>query len=100
MKKILAISGSLKPDATHIAILRYIGTLLSGQCLFTFYEGMRDLPHYSPYIDTDAPPSAIADLREILQASDAVIICTPEYAYGVPGSLKNLLDWTVTIINP
>jgi NAD(P)H-dependent FMN reductase len=37
----------------------------------------------------------VLDFREQLRQADAVIICTPEYAFGVPGSLKNALDWTV-----
>jgi NAD(P)H-dependent FMN reductase len=35
-------------------------------------------------------------LRAAITAADGIIICTPEYAFGVPGSLKNALDWTVS----
>jgi len=38
----------------------------------------------------------VKDLRGQLQAADGVLICTPEYAYGMPGALKNALDWTVS----
>ncbi len=56
------------------------------------YGGLVDLPAFVP--DLDAPP-AVAALREVLSRADAVLFCTPEYAGTLPGSLKNLLDWTV-----
>ena len=42
------------------------------------------------------PPAPVSNLREKLSQADGVIICTPEYAFGVPGALKNALDWTVS----
>ena len=57
---------------------------------------MGDLPHFSPDIDVEDAPPSVAALRRQLQEADGVLICTPEYAYGVPGSLKNALDWTVS----
>jgi NAD(P)H-dependent FMN reductase len=54
------------------------------------------LPHFSPDLDVaDAPPS-VASFRHQLQDADGILICTPEYAYGMPGVLKNGLDWTVS----
>jgi NAD(P)H-dependent FMN reductase len=61
----------------------------------TIYEGLGGLPHFNPDIgDVDAPPP-VADFRARLDGCDAVLICSPEYAHGVPGSLKNALDWVV-----
>jgi len=60
------------------------------------YNGLADLPHFSPEIDDENSPASVIALREQLQAADGVFICTPEYAFGVPGSLKNALDWTVS----
>jgi chromate reductase len=54
------------------------------------------LPYFNPEVDTDAPPASVKDLREQLKLADGVIICTPEYAMGVPGVLKNALDWIVS----
>jgi NAD(P)H-dependent FMN reductase len=59
------------------------------------YEGLSDLPAFNPDGDGERPHAAVADLRQQLAASDAVLFCTPEYAGTLPGSLKNLLDWTV-----
>ena len=59
------------------------------------YERMTDLPHFNPDDDVDPLPAAVADLRRGIEAADAVLFCTPEYAGALPGSFKNLLDWTV-----
>jgi chromate reductase, NAD(P)H dehydrogenase (quinone) len=63
----------------------------------TLYGGLGDLPHFNPDDDVDGEPLAPvpADLRAQLDASDAVLFSTPEYAGALPGSFKNLLDWTV-----
>jgi NAD(P)H-dependent FMN reductase len=57
------------------------------------YDSLPDLPAFIP--DQQPVPGAVADLLGRTGAADAVLICTPEYAGGLPGSLKNLLDWTV-----
>ena len=59
------------------------------------YEGLAGLPAFNPDNDGENAPAAVTDLRRELAAADAVIFCTPEYAGTLPGSLKNLLDWTV-----
>lgn len=59
------------------------------------YSGLADLPHFNPDLDNDTP-AVVTDWRDQLKNADAVLICTPEYAFGVPGSLKNALDWTVS----
>ena len=59
------------------------------------YEGLDALPHFNPDDDWDPLPAAVADLRAQIAASDGVLFCTPEYAGALPGSFKNLLDWTV-----
>ncbi len=93
---ILAISGSLRADSSNTAILRAAALLSPEGMRMDLYEGLGDLPHFSPEIDNDAPPDSVRSLRMLLGRADGAIICTPEYAYGMPGSLKNALDWTVS----
>lgn len=66
--------------------------------VFRMYQGLGSLPHFSPDLDGDETQSheAVREWREMLRAADAIVICTPEYARGVPGSLKNALDWVVS----
>jgi NAD(P)H-dependent FMN reductase len=94
--KILAISGSLRANSTNTRLVRATAALAPEDMEITIYDGLADLPHFSPDLDGDNPPPAVKNLRMQIQAADGVLICTPEYAFGVPGSLKNALDWTVS----
>jgi NAD(P)H-dependent FMN reductase len=62
------------------------------------YEGLANLPHFNPDDDEEGamPPPEVASLRALLGAADGILISTPEYAHGLPGSLKNMLDWLVS----
>lgn len=96
--QILMISGSLKQGSINTAILKGL-SLLAGKDMnleFRFYNGMSELPHFNPELDTEPAFEAVENFREQLRSSDAVVICTPEYAAGVPGTLKNALDWIVS----
>jgi NAD(P)H-dependent FMN reductase len=64
----------------------------------SFYEGLDSLPHFNPDLDDEgaAPPRAVAALRAAFAAADGILVSSPEYAHGVPGSLKNALDWLVS----
>ena len=93
--RILAISGSLRASSTNTILLRALARLAPPDMEITLYNGLADLPHFSPDLDGEDPPPSVTDLREQLQKADGVVICTPEYAYGMPGALKNALDWTV-----
>jgi chromate reductase len=61
----------------------------------TTFTGLGELPHFNPDDDRDPLHPAVVALRAAIRDADAVLICTPEYAGGLPGSFKNLLDWTV-----
>jgi len=58
------------------------------------YGGLGDLPHFNPDLE-GAEPSQVTDLRAQVRSADGLLICSPEYAHGVPGVLKNALDWLV-----
>ncbi|MFD2146341.1 NADPH-dependent FMN reductase [Mucilaginibacter antarcticus] len=96
MKTIIAISGSLRQGSSNHAILEFLSSQLPADVNYTFYNGLIDIPAFDPGLDTDTPPAAVALLRQSLIKADGFIICTPEYAFGVPGSLKNMLDWLVS----
>jgi NAD(P)H-dependent FMN reductase len=93
---ILAITGSLRPNSSNNAIIHIIAGMAPENVSIALYEGMATLPHFNPDLDNDTPPAAVTDFREKLKNADGILICTPEYAFGVPGSLKNALDWTVS----
>ncbi|GAA4311309.1 NADPH-dependent FMN reductase [Mucilaginibacter gynuensis] len=94
--KIIAISGSLRDGSTNHAILNFIKTLCPDTIEYVIYNRLRNIPPFDPGLDNDNPPDEVVDLRQLLTMAGAVLICTPEYAFGVPGSLKNALDWLVS----
>ena len=96
MKKILAISGSTKAISTNALYITAISQLLGGDFEVTNFPSIADIPHFNPDLDQENLPQAVEELRLTIQKADGIIISTPEYAMGLPGSLKNLLDWTVS----
>jgi len=94
--KILAISGSLRQKSSNTALMNAIIALSPDSMTFTTYRGLGDLPHFNPDIDIDEGPATVQALRSQLKGADGVLICTPEYGNGVPGVLKNALDWIVS----
>jgi NAD(P)H-dependent FMN reductase len=95
---ILAISGSLRADSSNARLLRSAAAVAPHGMAFIFYEQLGTLPHFNPDLDGEGatPPLAVAEWRRLLGAADGVVISSPEYAHGVPGSLKNALDWIVS----
>jgi chromate reductase len=96
MKNILAISGSLRAGSSNHAILQALAMMAPQNTAYTIYDGLALIPPFDPGLDNDTPPAPVAALRQLLADATGIIICTPEYAFGVPGQLKNMLDWMVS----
>jgi chromate reductase, NAD(P)H dehydrogenase (quinone) len=93
--RILAISGSLRGLSSNSALLRLAATVAPSGVTVEMYDGLATLPHFNPDDDGDTPPDAVLAMRARVGESDGLLFCSPEYAHGVPGSLKNALDWLV-----
>jgi NAD(P)H-dependent FMN reductase len=89
------ISGSLRRGSVNSAVLKTARALAAPPVIAHFYERLGDLPHFNPDDDREPLAEAVAHLRAEFAACDAVLFSTPEYAGALPGSFKNLLDWTV-----
>lgn len=89
---VLAISGSLRHDSSNNKIINWIASIVPGKVEFNIYDGLGSLPHF----DGEEGNDEVEKWRKAIKEADGVLICTPEYAFGVPGSLKNALDWTVS----
>lgn len=98
--KVLAISGSLRAISSNAALLRAATSVAPAGTEIVFYDGLGELPPFSPDIDVDPIPALVAALRAQIAAVDAIAISSPEYAHGMPGSLKNALDWLVSAVEP
>ncbi|SCE67676.1 GNAT family N-acetyltransferase [Micromonospora mirobrigensis] len=94
---ILLISGSTRAASTNSAALRTVAAVAPDGVHTQLYDELAALPAFNPDDDRESVqlPPAVARLRARLDAADGVLLCTPEYAGTLPGSLKNLLDWTV-----
>ena len=95
MKTILGISGSLRAQSSNTSLLRLAESVAPGNVVVELFAGLASLPHFNPDDDLDVPPPAVLELRRRVGIADGLLFCTPEYAHGVPGSLKNALDWLV-----
>ena len=95
MTRILLISGSTRGASTNSALIRTAAAVAPEGIQTATTDALTALPHFNPDHDVEPLPAPVADLRAAIEAADAVLVCTPEYAGTLPGSMKNLLDWTV-----
>ncbi len=93
--RVLLISGSLRAGSTNTAALLTARAVAPDRVDALLYGDLDQLPHFNPDDDVEPLHPAVASLRALLRDSDAVLVSTPEYAGALPGSFKNLLDWTV-----
>jgi chromate reductase len=89
---VLAICGSLrKASFNRMAMQAAMAAAPNGM---TFEEGLiGDVPLYNEDVREQGDPAAVAKLKEQVKAADALLFATPEYNYGIPGVLKNAIDW-------
>lgn len=97
-KKIFAISGSTRADSVNVHILTALAAMYAEKADFFIYTKIDQLPHFNPDLDTENAPGSVEHFRKHIQEADGVLICTPEYVYSLPGSLKNAIEWTVSTI--
>jgi NAD(P)H-dependent FMN reductase len=93
--RLLAISGSLRRSSSNSALVAAAARFAPADVHISIFDALGDLPPFNPDLDLEIAPEAVRRFRTVLRASDAVLISSPEYAHGVPGVLKNALDWVV-----
>lgn len=98
---ILAISGSTRKNSSNLNLIKAIAALTPDIFNIEIFEGIDALPHFNPDQDKEGVEEdpQVANFRRKVSTSEAVLICTPEYAVGVPGTLKNAIDWAVSSMN-
>jgi NAD(P)H-dependent FMN reductase len=93
--RVLAISGSLRAESTNTTLLRALALLASPDLEIDIFKGLDQIPGFSPDLEMADEPGPVLKLRAALRGADLVVFASPEYAHGVPGVLKNALDWVV-----
>lgn len=92
---ILLVAGSIRAESISQVTIRTAHELAPDGCRTIVYEGMASLPHFDSSRDGAEPPAAVRTLRASLNAADAYLFTTPEYAGTLPGALKNFLEWAI-----
>jgi chromate reductase, NAD(P)H dehydrogenase (quinone) len=93
--RVLLVTGSTRGGSVNTAALTTMAAAAPSEVTAVLYDGLAGLPAFNPDHDGDRLPETAAGLRRQIAAANAVLFCTPEYAGSLPGSFKNLLDWTV-----
>ncbi|MDX8453636.1 NADPH-dependent FMN reductase [Mesorhizobium sp. VK9D] len=96
MLNIIAISGSLRAASTNSALVAALAANAPADCRVEVYDGLGRLPIFNPDDEGERTPPEAARLIEAVTRADGVVVSCPEYAHGVPGGLKNALDWLVS----
>src|SRR5262245_20231587 len=93
--RVLAISGSLRRASSNSALVAAALRVAPDWVHVSVFHELADLPAFNPDLESEGTPEVIVSFRAKLRACDAVLISSPEYAHGIPGVLKNALDWVV-----
>lgn len=93
MWHVCGISGSLRRASYNRAVLRAAAEMVPGGLTIDIFEGLADVPHFNRDVEAEGDPAGVAALKGAIRHADALLIATPEYNGGVPGVLKNALDW-------
>lgn len=95
-KKILAVIGSTRAASSNLFLVKELISASRDLFDIMIYEGIDNLPHFNPDADTEVPPAPVETFRMQIQQADGILICTPEYVFSLPGSLKNAIEWCVS----
>jgi chromate reductase len=90
--RIVGISGSLRQASFSTALLKILAEK-AAPAIEVQVVTLQDIPLYNEDLDREPQIPAVAKLKRVVRESDGVLIATPEYNHGVPGVLKNALDW-------
>jgi chromate reductase len=93
--RILAFSGSLRARSLNTGILRAAQKIAPPGIEIKIFDKIGEFPLFNPDLGDGDSITVVRDFREAIKASDALLISSPEYVHGVPGPLKNALDWVV-----
>lgn len=91
---LVAVSGSLREKSTNTLLLQEVKNLVDSNIVFTLYGGVEELSQFNPDKENSLT-SHTKSWINLVREADVLIISSPEYAHGIPGALKNALDWLV-----
>jgi chromate reductase len=93
MTKLIGISGSLRKASFNTALLRAAAGLLPEDVTLEIHT-LHGIPLYDGDVEAAAGvPASVSALKDAVAAADGVLLATPEYNNGIPGTFKNAIDW-------
>lgn len=92
--RLVGISGSLRQDSNNSKLIEVARASAPGGVRFDVADQPGQLPHFNPDLPID-DPGVLAEWIDLVRKADGLVISSPEYARGYPGTLKNALDWLV-----
>jgi chromate reductase, NAD(P)H dehydrogenase (quinone) len=90
---VCGIAGSLRRGSYNRALLRSARELAPEDMAIRIFDGMAEIPLYNADLEAEGEPESVQALKRAIDEADALLIATPEYNHGVPGVLKNAIDW-------
>lgn len=90
--QLLGLSGSLRAASLNTAVLRTLAEALGSEASLQLFP-LHDIPPYNQDLDGESAPMPVRNLKAAIAEADGIILCSPEYNYGMSGVLKNALDW-------
>lgn len=97
--KICALSGSVRAASANGQLLEVASQVAPAGMAVVPGPLLDGLPHFNPDQLDERLPASVKSFRALLAASDGVLLSSPEYAHGIPGVLKNALDWLVSDVD-
>ena len=91
--RVLGIAGSLRAGSYNRALIRMAAEVAPPGVEMRLYEGLGSIPPYNADVEAKGDPDSVVAFKTAIGEADALLIATPEYNYGVPGVLKNAIDW-------
>ena len=91
--RVAGVAGSLREGSFNKGLLRAAAELVPAGMEIQVYTRLGDIPPYNDDVFQKGDPEPVADFKTFIRNADALLIATPEYNYGVPGVLKNAIDW-------
>lgn len=96
---VLGLSGSLRNASYNTGLLRAASELLPEGMTMEIFD-LSPIPFYNADVEAEGMPAPVQQLQERITAADALLIATPEYNGGIPGVLKNAIDWASRASKP